>query len=154
MANQITGRILIVNPTQIVPCKDGRSQFTKRELILDCARFDPNTGQKYENTPMLEFSGQNCDLLNGFQPGQLVTISFELQGRASQMQDGTIKYFTHARAYRIEAKAERAQQPFQQPAAPYAQQYPQYTGGEPQQGYQQRSNRYPPQTDPQTGLPF
>lgn len=104
MANQITGTIIQIFPTQNMTSKDGSKTFQRRELLMDCTRFDPYTGERgYENTPIMEFSGDKCAELDRFKVGQVVTISFDLQG-SKYTQDGVEKYFTRVRPYKIEGK--------------------------------------------------
>lgn len=147
MALQITGKIHQIGMTQIIPSKSGGQPFQKREVVLDCTRFDPYTGQRdqYENYPSFEFSGEKCKDLDGYQPGQVVTISFDLQGNFFDAQDGTKKNFTRVRGYKIEARTavhpqpQKAVQPQAAPAQP--------------QGYQQASYPQTPPPPPGDGLP-
>lgn len=124
MSNQITGKIIYISPTQQIPSKDGSKSFLKREIAIDATRFNPYTGERgFENFPMLEFSGEKCSELDEFQVGQVVTITFDLQGRKWVNGDGVTKYITSIRGYKIEAR--QAQQPVQhtqpqQPQTPYA----------------------------------
>lgn len=46
MANTLTGKILHIYPTQQIPSKDGSKTILKREIVIDCTRFDPYTGEK------------------------------------------------------------------------------------------------------------
>lgn len=149
MANTITGKIFSIGSTQTIPSKNGGQPFQKRDVILDTTRFDPYTGERgFENYPLIEFTGEKCKDLDGYQAGQVVTISFDLQGGFYDAQDGTKKNFTRIRAYKIEARAVTAHAP--QPQAQTVQQQrpqPQYP---PQQ-------QYPQQTPPPPGmndLPF
>ena len=138
MANQITGKILSIGPAQNIPSRDGGKMYVKRELVVDATRFDPYTGERgYENTPSFEFFGDRCNDLNGFQVGQIVTISFDVQGSPYTTKDGQRKIITSVRPYRIELR----QQP--QPAPPAQQPQP-----APQRNYQQ----YQPQQ--QYNAPF
>ena len=115
MANTITGRILAISPVQTIPSKDGSKQYTKRELILDATRFDPYTGERgYENTPSFEFFGDKCAELDQYKAGQIVTISFDLQGNPYTNRDGQKKIITSVRPFKIELK-QVAQQVPQQP---------------------------------------
>ena len=84
MANQITGRIIEIGQTVQIPSKNGGSSFTKREFILDATTYDPYTGERseYENVIPLEFSGDKCAELDRFNQGDVVTVSFVLQGRS------------------------------------------------------------------------
>lgn len=107
MANSITGRVHLIMPTEtIVSKKDSTKTFAKRTIVLDCTRFDPYTGErdKFENYPSFEFSGDKVDWLNSFKVGDVVTISFDLQGMSYTGSDGKEKYFTSIRAYKIEKR--------------------------------------------------
>ena len=137
MANQITGKVLYIYPPQQVQGKNGT--ITKRSIVIDCTRFDPYTGERgFENTPMLEFIGDRCAELDKFQPGQVVTVSFDVQGSRFRNKEGQEQIFTRVQPYRIEARQTRSQQPPQPPM-----QQPQ-----PQQPVMQ------PVIQPENGLPF
>lgn len=148
MALQITGRIRSIGSTQSIPSKNGGTTLEKRELILDTTRFDPYTGErsKYENYPSLEFTGEKCKDLDGYQVGQVVTVTFELQGNFFMGQDGTEKNITRARAFKVEA---RAVQHTAQPQAPQPMAQPM---AQPQQAPQWRPEDVPPPT--QSNLPW
>lgn len=125
MANQITGRIIEIRQTAQIPSKSGGSPFYKREFILDATTYDTYTGERseYENVIPLEFSGDKCAELDRFNQGDVVTVSFILQGRSWTNQYGEIKRMVSIRCYKIEARggvsqspqATLAQQPIQQP---------------------------------------
>ena len=136
MANQLTGKILYIYPSQQIPSKDGSKIIVKRSIVIDCTRFDPYTGERgFENTPMLEFIGDRCAELDKYQVGQIVTISFDVQGTRYRNKDGAEQIFTRVQPYRIEARQVQQQQtaPVQQPA--------------PQPSYQQQPQNFPPQVD-------
>lgn len=99
MANTITGRILLIGEVENIPYQD--KVFSKREVVLDCSRFDTMTGEKMENYPKFEFTGKHVDDLNNYQVGQFVTVSFVLSGRRVE-KDGKTSYFTNITAYKIE----------------------------------------------------
>lgn len=106
MANQITGRITEIEQTVQIPSKSGGSSFTKREFILDATTYDPYTGERseYENVIPLEFSGDKCAELDRYKNGDVVTVSFVLQGRSWTNQDGELKRMASIRCYKIEAR--------------------------------------------------
>lgn len=139
MANQLTGKILYIYPPQQIPTKDGSKIIVKRGIVMDCTRFDPYTGERgFENTPMLEFIGDRCAELDKFQVGQVVTISFDVQGTRYRNKDGVEQIFTRVQPYRIES---RQTAPVQQPA--------------PQPTYQQQPQNFPPPVPEQKeDLPF
>ena len=109
MANQITGKILYIYPTQQITTKDGKP-FLRRSLVIDTTRFDPYTGERgFENTPQLDFAGDQCQELDKFTVGQVVTISFDVQGSRYRNADGKEQIFTRIRPYRIELRQARQQ---------------------------------------------
>lgn len=135
MANQLTGKILYIYPTQQLPSKDGSKIILKRGIVIDCTRFDPYTGERngFENTPMLEFIGDRCTELDKYQVGQIVTISFDVQGTRYRNKDGVEQIFTRVQPYRIEPRQTQQATSVQQPA--------------PQPTYQQQPQNFPPPVD-------
>lgn len=142
MANQLTGKILYIYPTQQLPSKDGSKTILKRGIVIDCTRFDPYTGERngFENTPMLEFIGDRCAELDKFQVGQVVTISFDVQGTRYRNKDGVEQIFTRVQPYRIEPRQTQQATSVQQPA--------------PQPTYQQQPQNFPPPQGNNDKLPF
>ena len=114
MANTITGIILFIGDTVAVQSQNGQP-FNKRELVLDASRYEQFTGRKIENYPKLEFIGNKCSILDQFQVGQLVTVSFFLSGRKSE-KNGYVNYFTNVTGYDVELYQ---RQPDAQQAANY-----------------------------------
>lgn len=136
MANTIIGAIASIGPTQSLMAKNGNA-FQKRDLVINVRRFDPNTGEPvtdWENTPKLSFIGDKCRDLDRFQVGQMVVISFDLQGRKYTTANGETDIITEARPYKIEAYGQRPSQPATQPMAASAQAptYPQQAQAQPQ----------------------
>lgn len=136
MANTIIGAIASIGPTQSLMAKNGNA-FQKRDLVINVRRFDPNTGEPvtdWENTPKLSFIGDKCRDLDRFQVGQMVVISFDLQGRKYTTANGETDIITEARPYKIEAYGQRPSQPATQPMAAPAQAptYPQQAQTQPQ----------------------
>lgn len=111
----------------------------KREFILDATTYDPYTGERseYENVIPLEFSGDKCAELDRFNHGDVVTVSFMIQGRSWTNQDGELKRMASIRCYKIDARGgvSQSQQTtsVQQPA--------------PQSTYQQQPQNFPPPVD-------
>lgn len=110
MVNTKSGVVLAVGQPQQLTSKGGKT-FTKRSLYVDCTTFDPYTGQRsqYENKILFDFIGEKMSLLDNIIAGQVVTISFDLQGSELREQDGRVKYFVHVRPFKVEVK--QAQQP-------------------------------------------
>lgn len=104
MANQIIGRVFYIGDTNSIKSKDGSKTYYKRELVLDATRFDGLTGQRgYDNFPSIEFSGDNCQLLDQLKMGDVVAVSFDLQGTKYE-KDGQTRFFTSIRGYKVEPK--------------------------------------------------
>lgn len=120
MALKMIGKVFSIGATQVINSKNGGQSFTKREIILDATRFDGLTGERgYDNFPMFEFGGDKCSELDGFKNGDIVEVSFELQGSFYKDKDNVERNFTRVRAYKIEpyaVKQKQAQQ--QQPQQP------------------------------------
>lgn len=131
MANQITGRIIEIGQTIQIPSKNGGSPFTKREFILDATTYDPYTGERseYENIIPLEFSGDKCTELDRFSHGEVVTVSFILQGRSWTNLNGELKRMVSIRCYKIEGRSGVSQSP---QSTPVQQSAPQQTYHQPQ----------------------
>ena len=150
MPNQITGRLVYIGQPQEIPSKSGGNPFVKREFILDATTYDPYTGERsqYENVLPLEVSGDKCVELDQFRTGDVITVSFSLQGREWTNQDGQLKRMVSIRCYKLEAR-----RPVQQ-VAQVAQPVQTTVQPAPQPAYQQ----FPPQVDangnPKDDLPF
>lgn len=125
MANQVTGRMLAIGQTVQIPSKTGGDPFLKREFLLDATTYDPYTGERsqYENVLPLEVSGDKCAELDHFCIGDVVTVSFALQGRQWQTQDGQTKRMTGIRCYKLEGRTATqaaVPHPAPQPSSPAA----------------------------------
>lgn len=99
MANQISGKILLIENAVDVQTKNN-GVFTKRRIVLDASHYDPMTGQKFENYPAFDFIMRNVPKLDSFKAGDMVTISFALNGRSFE-KDGKKDYFTSVVGYDI-----------------------------------------------------
>lgn len=99
MANQISGKILLIENAVDVQTKNN-GVFTKRRIVLDASHYDPMTGQKFENYPAFDFVMRNIPKLDSFKEGDMVTISFALNGRPFD-KDGKRDYFTSVVGYDI-----------------------------------------------------
>lgn len=116
MANTMTGRVLLIGNTEEIPSKNGGEPFKKRVVVLNCTHSD--FGQVYENCPSFEFSGKHVDDPAGFAVGEIVTISFALQGTKYQKStNDPVKYFNTISGYKIE-KYQRGGQTQQQAPPP------------------------------------
>ena len=100
MANQISGKVFFIDNVVEIPTKNN-GVFTKRQIVLDASHYDQMTGQKFENYPAFDFVGNRVSELDKFKVGDLVTISFALNGRPFE-KDGKTTYFTSVNGYKVE----------------------------------------------------
>lgn len=127
MANTKSGVVLAVGQPQQITSKSGKV-FTKRSLYLDCTPHDGITGERsqYENKILFDFMESKTSLLDNIQVGQVVTVSFDLQGSEITEPNGQVKYFVHVKPFKVEIRqAQQSQgsypvqhQPAQQPYYP------------------------------------
>lgn len=139
--NTKSGVVLAVGqPQQIASQRSGKT-YTKRTLYLDCTTFDPYTGQRsqYENKLLFEFMESKTALLDNIKPGQVVTVSFDLQGTEITDQTGQTKHYIHVRPFGIEVRQmQQAQQQFSPQGGYTPQPAPQYQP-------QAQAQQFPPQ---------
>ena len=119
MANTMTGRVLLIGNVEEIPSKSGGEPFKKRIVVLNCTHS--NFGEVYENYLSFEFSGKHVDDPADFAVGEIVTISFALQGTKYQKSaNDPVKYFNTISGYKIE-KYQRGGQTQQAPPPPQPQ---------------------------------
>ena len=121
MAFVLVGKVIAINREETVASKnDATKSFNRRQLYLDCSRYDSITGEKLqENYPLLEFGGKGLEQLNalcqhGLKKGDLVSIEFAVQGNSYKDAQGNTKNFTGIRPYSIALyipKSQQVQQP-------------------------------------------
>ena len=139
MANTITGRVIAVSNIENIPSKKEQGKtFQRRQLFMDCTRYDPYTGERgFENTPLLEFGGKGLEQLNalvdkGLKKGDIVTVTFDINGTKYQDKQGKTQVFTAVRPYAIEKRniqghEQQQTAPQPAPAQPATAQVPQQT---------------------------
>jgi hypothetical protein len=128
MSNTITGVVLGIRDTETVAGKDPARPLKKRKIMLDCTRRDQFTGERseYENTPVLEFTGERVSEIDKCQVGDVVEIAFAVEGRNYTGKDGQPRNYTGVRAFGLEVRR-RASQQAQQPTVIYPSQQPKAT---------------------------
>lgn len=107
MANTIIGKVLMVGEAVNISKK---SEFYKRELVLDISRYDQFTGEKKENYVKFSFEGKHCEDLDFYKVGDLVEVSFVFNGRIWE-SDGIKKYIVDVVGYKIERREKQSAQP-------------------------------------------
>lgn len=124
MAFVLIGRIIAVDQQQTVASKnDVNKTFQRRQVYLDCSRYDSITGEQLaENRPLLEFGGKGLEQLNelvkqGLKKGDLVSIEFAVQGTTYKDGQGNTKNYTGIRPYSIDRYVPKSQQRQQEQTA-------------------------------------
>lgn len=98
---KITGKILAINDTQQIS-----DTFQKRTFVLTYAEHP-----QYPEYITFDLVQDRCSLIDGFQVGQDVEVSFNLRGRQWTSPAGETKYFNALQAWRIEPLAKEGAQP-------------------------------------------
>jgi hypothetical protein len=87
----INGTLKLKKETQKI-----NDTFKKREFVIN------ENQSKYPQVLLFQVTQANCDLLDQFNEGDELSITFNLRGREWTSPSGEIKYFTSLEAWRIE----------------------------------------------------
>ena len=94
---KLTGSVKMVGNTVQVSEK-----FSKREFVVTDA------SGMYPQDIMFQATQDKCALLDGYQVGEQVEVSFNLRGREWTSPAGEVKYFNTLEAWRIERASQGA----------------------------------------------
>lgn len=136
MSLEVTGKLLVKYDAQQV-----NDRFKKREFVLELA--EEINGNVYTNFAKMQLVQQKCDILDRFNEGDNVKVSFNIKGNRWE-RDGKVNFITNLDAWRIEPAAAGSNM-----AAP--QQAPSYSTAAPQPG---GGNYYNPSPENVDDLPF
>ena len=100
MSYQLTGTIKVINDTVQVSEK-----FQKREFVVT------DNGGMYPQDIQFQLAQDKCDVLNAYNVGDSITVSFNLRGREWTNPSGEVKYFNTLDAWRIEQAKQAPEQP-------------------------------------------
>lgn len=111
MANSIRGVLSHISAVETLTSKTTGNSFKKQSILLDCSRHDYFTGApQYENIIQLDFINKAVDKLAGFKVGEIVEVSFVIQGKSYTKADGSLSRFISLSPYDVkrvrEVKAE------------------------------------------------
>lgn len=135
MSLEVTGKLLVKYDTQNVS-----DRFKKREFVMELA--EEINGNVYTNYAKMQLVQQKCDILDRFNEGDNIKVSFNIKGNRWE-RDGKVNYITNLDAWRIEAAG--SVQPAAAPAASYS---------TPANAPQQSGNFYNPSPENVDDLPF
>ena len=85
-------------------------RFRKREFVVEYA-----SNQDYPQPLQFEMVQDRCELLDSFQEGQQVEISFDLRGREWTNPQGQVKYFNSLQAWKLVGEPNSAESPSPKP---------------------------------------
>lgn len=109
MANQITGKIIALGSPRYFDAND-QSKGYSREVVLDCSRYDQETGRKFDNFPSVEVTSKAILSMPTLEVGQKVRFDFAIEGRYYQRKDGNGRaHFNSIRAYKAEVLEHKGQ---------------------------------------------
>ncbi len=99
MSLEVTGKLLAKYDTLQVSEK-----FKKREFVLELA--EEINGNIYTNFAKLQLVQNKCDIIDRFNTGDVVKVSFNIKGNSYvDKKDGQTKYITNLDAWRVESAA-------------------------------------------------
>ncbi|MBI2258184.1 MAG: DUF3127 domain-containing protein [Flavobacteriia bacterium] len=103
---KIQGVLKVANPMVQVSEK-----FSKREFVLT-----DNSGM-FPQDILFQLSQEKCSLLDSYQLGDVLDVSFNIRGREWTSPQGEVKYFNSLEAWRIESQSKNTQIPAGGPSA-------------------------------------
>jgi len=99
MAFEITGKLIEKYATQSVSEK-----FKKREFVVE---YRDNPNMSFSEMLKFQLTQDRCNLIDAYNIGQDVKISFNLRGRKWE-KDGNTSYFTNLEAWKVEGGSDSA----------------------------------------------
>jgi len=115
---EITGKIHSIGDTT----EYGQNGFTKREFVILMTGEGENSS--FPNYIALELIKDRCALLDGYNLGEEIKVSFNLNGRLWQAQGKPERCFTSLQAWRIERlQQDQANAPASYDDAPFGQSF-------------------------------
>ncbi len=104
MAYEIQGKLLEVYDTQQVS-----DTFRKREFVIEKSEQIPNRVDPIVNYVKFQTIQDRTSLIDAFEVGQDITVSFNIRGNKWQNREGGISYFTNLEAWRINPTSQAPQ---------------------------------------------
>ncbi len=96
MNMQTQGRIhAIFDAAQVTP------SFRKREFVLEL-----DGASRYPQFVMFQLTGDRCEALDGFAPGDEVAVEFSLRGREWTSPKGEVRFFNSLEVWSVDRVGE------------------------------------------------
>jgi len=97
MSLEVTGRLIEKYEAQNVT-----QTFKTREFVIELA--EEINGNTYTNYAKMQLVQNKCDIIDRFNKGDMVKVSFNIRGRSYvDKKDGKTKYISNMDAWRVEA---------------------------------------------------
>ncbi len=156
---ELEGKLIEKQNTQEIErtnSSDGK-KFRKREFVIEFRDIINGVESQYPNFAKFQVVQDKCELLDRYNMGDKIKVSFNVRGSKYINREGRESYITNLNAWRVEY-ASAATQPANQPAPQYNQPAPQQQfsqGNNGAAGYGQY-NQYnqAPSSEPIDDLPF
>ena len=105
MSYTLTGTIFEIGQTETITDK-----FKKRDIVIETTEVV--NGNIYSQFIKIQFSQKKCDVLNNYNVGDRVTVSFNLRGNKWE-KNGKTNYITNLDGWKIEKLGTTTTQPAQ-----------------------------------------
>ena len=91
---EIKGKLLQKGKTE-----QKTEKFSKREFVIETSyQAGQNT---YPNFIKFQLINDRCDLIDAYNEGQLINVTFDIRGRKWEKED-KVEYFTNLEAWKIQ----------------------------------------------------
>lgn len=110
MSFELEGVLLEVYDTQQVT-----NTFKKREFVVETR--EEKFGREFVETIKFQLTQDRCDLLEEFQKGRRIKVSFDIKGRRWE-KNGNVNYFNNLEAWRLEAASSAQNEQTPPPPSP------------------------------------
>ncbi|OYT16684.1 MAG: hypothetical protein B7C24_06540 [Bacteroidetes bacterium 4572_77] len=101
MSFELQGNLIVKSDTQVIS-----ERFKKREFVIEKKETSP-TGYEFVDTIKFQLTQDKCDLLERFNVGQNVNVSFNVKGNKWE-KNGQTSYFVNLDAWKIEEAGDAA----------------------------------------------
>ena len=99
MSFELQGNLIVKNDTQVIS-----DRFKKREFVIEKKETSPN-GYEFVDTIKFQLTQDKCDLLDKFNVGQDINVSFNVKGNKWE-KNGQVSYFVNLDAWKVEEASE------------------------------------------------
>jgi hypothetical protein len=94
---ELTGNLY--SRDQTITTNNNNKQFSRRNFSI---RIANQVNPQYPNFVPFQLTQDRCDLIRGYNKGDLIKVSFNVQGRTWNDADGVEKIFCNNNAWKIE----------------------------------------------------